>query len=397
MASDQKILIVDDNFEIALFLRTTLEIVLPDYQVVNVPSGEEGILEVSRFAYNLIISDLNLPGINGFEFIDKARKISPDIPVIIITGEKEPYLEQEAYDRDVIAFFPKPLDIDELTGAVRHALNGEPETVPDTAPKPMTEPVPLPPVVTERVNALRVDTGAQYAMLVDVHGHSLATSGRVSNLETAQVASLLSKELRNFYALSQLLRAPQPFGISYQAGAGHDLYTINVGENYLVALIFEGRRGRGQIGAVWVYARRSIKGLLDLLGAAAPPPAAPAEEIPAPPVPEITTPPLEETRASLPEEIPPPIEEAAPPHPIESPAPPPEPEELWPEPALQGGPLPPALSDAKPDLTSEQVDAFWDSVLSGEEAAAEAGGFGGISLADARAQGLIPSDFDLED
>ena len=39
MADQKRILIVDDNFEVALFLRTTLEIVWPDFEVINVPSG----------------------------------------------------------------------------------------------------------------------------------------------------------------------------------------------------------------------------------------------------------------------------------------------------------------------------------------------------------------------
>ena len=73
MTEKKKILIVDDDFEIALFLRSTLEIMLPDYEVVNAPSAEEGMLETLQ-GVDLVISDLNLPGMSGFDFIHRVRR-----------------------------------------------------------------------------------------------------------------------------------------------------------------------------------------------------------------------------------------------------------------------------------------------------------------------------------
>ena len=279
MTEKKKILIVDDDFEIALFLRSTLEIMLPDYEVVNAPSAEEGMLETLQ-GVDLVISDLNLPGMSGFDFIHRVRRSTPDTPIILITGEREPRLHQEARSLGIAGFFLKPIQVEELTGTVRQILQGE-------MPEDKTTPPPsVPAGAVRRLGLLRGETGAHYAMLVDVNGNCLVTDGQVQDLARNQVASLLAKGLTNSVELARALKAPQPLTISYQAGTGHDLYAANIGANYIVALIFDSRRGRTQIGAVWVYARRAVKDLFELLAELELDPGAVPKGAPMPAVPE---------------------------------------------------------------------------------------------------------------
>lgn len=349
MADQKRILIVDDNFEVALFLRTTLEIVWPDFEVINVPSGEEGLLEVGQDEVDLVISDLVLPGIDGLEFIERVRHLSPDTPIIIITGENSPALHRRARSLKPDGFYLKPLDVEELTQTVRRLLDQESLVL-----EPRTEtPESIPPQAIRRLGGLRIDTGAHYAMIVDRNGRCLVSDGQVSGLDTNQVALLLATELASSFELARALNAPQPFSIDYHAGAVHDLYAVNVGTHYLIALIFDAQRGRGQIGAVWVYARRAVREMLDMIAI----PAAPEPAKPPPPVE------FEERKE-------------------------PEPSEPVAEPAV-----------ARPDeaeftAVPEEVNAFWDSVLSPEDSTeGGAEGFGGISLEEARAQGILPPDF----
>ena len=105
MTDSKRILIVDDNFEVALFLRSTVEVIWPDYQVVNVPSAEAGMLEVHRSGVDLVITDLLLPGIDGVEFIDQIHGAAPDTPIIVITGEPSPKLHEQARSRKLAGFF----------------------------------------------------------------------------------------------------------------------------------------------------------------------------------------------------------------------------------------------------------------------------------------------------
>ncbi len=375
MADKKKILIVDDDFEIALFLRTTLEIMWPDYDVVNVPSAEEGMLE-SRQGIDLVITDLNLPGMSGFNFVSWLRRTTPDTPIILITGERSPKLREEAMSLGLAGFFLKPIHVEELASLVRQSLAEE-----SPQAEAATPPRSIPAGVARRLSALRIDTGAHYAMLVDVDGNCLASDGHAQELNRDRIAALLAKGLTNSFELAQALRAPQPFTINYQAGAFHDLYAANVGANHIIALVFDSQRGQKKIGAVWVFARQAVRDLLEMLAD------------------------LEDARTAVtqpqPEPEPTPGEPAAEPTPPE-PAPDAA-QPISPEPEIIAEPAPapaPVAELAEPTpaepavVVPDEVNAFWDRVFS-EDIASEDDGFEGLSLEEAQARGLIPSDLDL--
>ena len=65
MADVKQILVVDDHFEMLEFLRSMLELSNEAYEVRAVPSAEEGILEMTRAKFDLVITDVRLPGISG--------------------------------------------------------------------------------------------------------------------------------------------------------------------------------------------------------------------------------------------------------------------------------------------------------------------------------------------
>ena len=67
MAKLKKILVVDDHFEMLEFLRSMLQLSNPDHEVLGVPSAEEGLLELHSVPFDLLITDVRLPGMSGFE------------------------------------------------------------------------------------------------------------------------------------------------------------------------------------------------------------------------------------------------------------------------------------------------------------------------------------------
>ncbi len=383
MADKKKILIVDDDFEIALFLRSTLEIMWPDFEVVNVPSAEEAMLEM-RPPADLIISDLNLPGMSGFDFIARLRRRTPDIPIILITEERSPRQLEQARSLGLAGFFLKPIQVEDLARVVRQILYGEANPAEELSVAGRS----VPAGVARRLNLLRVDTGAHYAMLVDVNGDCVVADGQIRDLASDQVAHLLAQGLSNSLELARALKAPQPFTINYQAGALHDLYAANVGANYIVALIFDSQRGRTQIGAVWVYARRAVKDLLEMLtDMEIAPSGAPKEAVAMPSQDEVPPPEVDlssaETETVTIEEEPLVLEEEATPFKDQSP----EEETLDSEEAIEA-----SLPEEEPIPVSDEVNAFWDSVFS-EEVVAEEDGFGGLTWEEAQARGLLPTNF----
>ena len=75
---------------------------------VPVPSGESGDM-LTEEPFNILITDLRMPGMDGFELIQKARIIQPGIKTILMTGLVNEEVKEKAMAKWLDGFFPKPL------------------------------------------------------------------------------------------------------------------------------------------------------------------------------------------------------------------------------------------------------------------------------------------------
>lgn len=95
-----------------------------DYLEVNglesdiVTTGEEGLKHAKENDYNLIIVDLMLPGIDGFELCKELRKIL-DIPILMVTAKKEDLDKIRGFDRGADDYIVKPFNPNELVARVK--------------------------------------------------------------------------------------------------------------------------------------------------------------------------------------------------------------------------------------------------------------------------------------
>src|SRR5262245_41851749 len=92
------------------------------YAVEEAPSGEEAINRLADFAYDVIVTDLRLPGIDGGAVVDAALERYPDIVAIVVTGYGTVKAAVEAIKRGAWDFVSKPFQIDELLHALDSAL-----------------------------------------------------------------------------------------------------------------------------------------------------------------------------------------------------------------------------------------------------------------------------------
>lgn len=78
------VLIIEDDFFVRELLKFILE--TEDYVVDSCACGEEALRKAARRTYDLMVSDLNLPGMSGLEMIRKIRELQPALPILAITG-----------------------------------------------------------------------------------------------------------------------------------------------------------------------------------------------------------------------------------------------------------------------------------------------------------------------
>jgi two-component system chemotaxis response regulator CheY len=112
------ILIVDDSFS----MRQTLGIALKNagYEVVEACDGKAALKQLDGRKYNMIISDVNMPIMDGITFVTEAKKLPAYrfTPIIMLTTESDPAKKQLGKDAGVRAWVVKPFQPPALLDAV---------------------------------------------------------------------------------------------------------------------------------------------------------------------------------------------------------------------------------------------------------------------------------------
>ena len=118
MAGDMKILLCEDNDDIRKMLAMRLEVV--GYTVLQARDGEEGLETIKKQQPELVIMDLMMPKMTGFEvcrmvkFDDKYK----DIPIIVLSALDQQRDREKALEAGADAYFIKPFDLELLLNKV---------------------------------------------------------------------------------------------------------------------------------------------------------------------------------------------------------------------------------------------------------------------------------------
>lgn len=115
-----RVLVVDDEASIRDLLSKTLA--LAEYDVDLAPDGRAAIERLRILPYDLLITDLKMPGVDGLAVIREARRLKADIPVIIITGFSTEASAIEAVNLGVSGYLTKPFRVPRVLAAAAKAL-----------------------------------------------------------------------------------------------------------------------------------------------------------------------------------------------------------------------------------------------------------------------------------
>lgn len=176
----KRIIIADDALDFGRMLQASLTTLGPHLKVTLVPSAEEALLETRRGATDLLISDVRLPGMSGFELVRKARVHYPGLKIIVITGLKDESMAQQANAAGANAFFTKPLTIADFLQTAQDLLEmPTAEAAPASPPAaPVETPVPrLAEGALALLDGLRARLGAETTAMVDERANAAALSG----------------------------------------------------------------------------------------------------------------------------------------------------------------------------------------------------------------------------
>jgi two-component system KDP operon response regulator KdpE len=123
--SGAKILVVDDEPQIRRMMRATLT--SSGYQVDEAKTGEEALEKFRAFLPDLVLLDLNMPGMGGLEACRSMRDGS-EVPIIILTVRNTEKEKVEALDAGADDYVSKPFGMQELMARIRAALRRAPSS-----------------------------------------------------------------------------------------------------------------------------------------------------------------------------------------------------------------------------------------------------------------------------
>ena len=115
------LLLVDDEKDVNEALKMYLE--MHGFTVRTVFSGQEGLAAVKEAKPDLVMLDLQMTGMDGWQTLLKMREIAPDIHVAILTGSvSDRDLEEKAKTSGVLGFITKPIQLDDLVPKIKGFL-----------------------------------------------------------------------------------------------------------------------------------------------------------------------------------------------------------------------------------------------------------------------------------
>ena len=118
--SARRILVVDDEQSLLLTLAANLE--LEGFEVVAASSAQEALRLLEEGPFDLLLSDIRMPGMNGVELFERVRQLRPETPVLLMTAFAFEGLVQRAMEEGVFAVLSKPFKVDDLIRALSVAL-----------------------------------------------------------------------------------------------------------------------------------------------------------------------------------------------------------------------------------------------------------------------------------
>jgi len=115
-------LLIDDDRHLLTALPAVFETGPRAITVDTASNAEQALRLIQCTEYDVIVSDFNMPGLNGMDFLKECKTVRPNVPVILLTGYGTHELEEEALAEGAYALIQKPVDASVFLSVVTRAV-----------------------------------------------------------------------------------------------------------------------------------------------------------------------------------------------------------------------------------------------------------------------------------
>jgi two-component system cell cycle response regulator len=125
MGMDEKnsVIVVDDDETLLTMLKETFS--SHGYRCETAPSAEAALESMTKTSFDLMLTDISLPGLKGLELTQHAKKLNPNMAIIIMTGYIDDFSYDDAIESGASDFIKKPFTTKEIILRLKHVLHQE--------------------------------------------------------------------------------------------------------------------------------------------------------------------------------------------------------------------------------------------------------------------------------
>ncbi len=277
--NDEAILVVDDDAGVREGLRRILA--ERGYATDTASTAEEALIILAHKPFDLVITDLQMPGMDGLALLDEIKRRSQHTPVIVITAYGSMETVIHALRSGVSDFVTKPFRPDELLNIVSREVTRHKRAAPAGAPAGLGRQFASQQLdeIDHLLAELRAETGARCLLLVESNGYVIDTKGAIENINVSALAALVSGDFAATAGIASLIGEGESFRLNYHEGKRYSVYSAQVVPDVFLLVVF-GQEARS--GMVLYYTRQMLPRLQEIIERATP---GPVREAGAPPEP----------------------------------------------------------------------------------------------------------------
>jgi CheY-like chemotaxis protein len=118
-----RVLVVDDEADVRMTLARVLT--RRGYACETVSGAKEALAKYSEQPFDVVLTDLGMPGVNGWELAEQLKIVAPEVRILLITGWPIQISPEQLRERGIETIISKPVDLKELLSALSQSSNDE--------------------------------------------------------------------------------------------------------------------------------------------------------------------------------------------------------------------------------------------------------------------------------
>ena len=115
-----RIMIIEDDEEMRSLLKDFFE--GEGFETDSVSNGADALRKLSKDHFDLVITDIRMPGLTGLDILPRMRRLKPETPIIVMTAYGSDDVRRRSLERGATAYLEKPIRLDKLGTLIREEV-----------------------------------------------------------------------------------------------------------------------------------------------------------------------------------------------------------------------------------------------------------------------------------